>query len=184
MNLDQAKQTFVIEARELIQSMEESLLSLEAAPEDKDTVDALFRSVHTIKGSGGIFGFDPIVAFAHVVEGVLGEMRNGKAAAGYNLIALLLSCGDHLRTRNCWPGATRCSNSSTGIQVPAGIRAKPAPAATCRRAAGPRRLPRAEARSRAAIGISRCASDPTCCVTEWTRYRSCAIWEHSVKWST
>ncbi len=96
MNLDQAKQTFVIEARELLQSMEESLLSLEAAPDDKDTVDALFRSVHTIKGSGGIFGFDPIVAFAHVVEGVLGEMRNGKAAAGYDLVALLLSCGDHL----------------------------------------------------------------------------------------
>ena len=96
MNLDQAKQTFVIEARELLQSMEESLLSLEAAPDDKDTVDALFRSVHTIKGSGGIFGFDPIVAFAHVVEGVLGEMRNGKVAGGRDLVALLLSCGDHL----------------------------------------------------------------------------------------
>ncbi len=96
MNLDQAKQTFVIEARELTQSMEESLLSLEAAPDDKDTIDALFRSVHTIKGSAGIFGFDPIVAFAHVVEGVLGEIRNGKAAVGYDLVALLLSCGDHL----------------------------------------------------------------------------------------
>ncbi|OHC94187.1 MAG: chemotaxis protein CheA [Sphingomonadales bacterium RIFCSPHIGHO2_01_FULL_65_20] len=52
--------------------------------------------MHTIKGSGGIFGFDPIVAFAHVVEGVLGEIRNGKAAVGYDLVALLLSCGDHL----------------------------------------------------------------------------------------
>ncbi len=96
MNLDQAKQTFVIEARELLRSMEEALLHLETASEDKDTVDALFRAVHTIKGSAGVFGFEPIVAFTHIVEGVLGGMRNGKAPIGHDLIALLLSCGDHI----------------------------------------------------------------------------------------
>lgn len=96
MNLDQAKQTFVIEARELLRSMEEALLYLETASEDKDTVDALFRAVHTIKGSAGVFGFEPIVAFTHIVEGVLGGMRNGKAPIGHDLIALLLSCGDHI----------------------------------------------------------------------------------------
>ena len=96
MNLDQAKQTFVIEARELLRSMEESLLSLETAPDDKDTMDALFRSAHTIKGSAGIFGFESIVAFTHVVEGVLGAMRDGETSIGYDLVALLLSCGDHI----------------------------------------------------------------------------------------
>ncbi len=98
MNLDQAKQTFVLEARELLQSMEEFLLALEASPKDQETMDALFRSVHTIKGSAGIFDYEPIVAFTHVVESVLSEVRNGKATAGYGLIALLLSCADHIGT--------------------------------------------------------------------------------------
>ena len=96
MNLEQAKQTFVIEARDLLQGMEECLLALETAPHDKDTMDALFRSVHTIKGSAGIFDFEPIVAFTHVVEGVLGELRNGKISIDEDLTALLLSCGDHI----------------------------------------------------------------------------------------
>ena len=96
MNLDQAKHTFIVEARELLRSMEESLLSLEAAPDDKDTVDALFRSVHTIKGSAGVFGFEPIVIFTHVAEGVLDDMRDGKTPIDYDLIALLLSCDDHI----------------------------------------------------------------------------------------
>ena len=96
MNLDQAKQTFVIEARELLRNMEEFLLLLETMPDDKGTLDALFRCVHTIKGSAGVFGFEPIVAFTHVVEGVLSEMRSGKMPVGYDLVALLLSCGDHI----------------------------------------------------------------------------------------
>lgn len=96
MNLDQAKQTFIVEARELLRSMEESLLSLETAPESRGTVDDLFRSVHTIKGSAGVFDFEPIVTFTHVVENVLSGMRNEKTMADYDLIALLLSCGDHL----------------------------------------------------------------------------------------
>ncbi len=96
MNLEQARQTFVIEAHDLLKRMEEYLLALETAPDDKDTLDALFRSVHTIKGSAGIFDFEPIVAFAHVVEGVLGDIRNGKMSVDYDLAALLLSCGDHI----------------------------------------------------------------------------------------
>ncbi len=96
MNLDQARQTFIVEARELLRSMEETLLSLETAPEDRDTVDALFRAMHTIKGSAGIFDFDPIVTFSHVVENVLNDMRNGKVTADHDLIALLLSCDDHI----------------------------------------------------------------------------------------
>lgn len=96
MNLEQAKQTFVIEARELLKGMEECLLVLETAPADKDTMDALFRCVHTIKGSAGIFDFEAIVAFAHVAEGVLGEIRNGKIFIDKELAELLLACGDHI----------------------------------------------------------------------------------------
>lgn len=96
MNLEQAKQTFVIEARELLKDMEECLLALETAPADKDTMDALFRCVHTIKGSAGVFDFESIVAFAHVAEGVLDEIRNGKISIDKELAELLLACGDHI----------------------------------------------------------------------------------------
>jgi two-component system, chemotaxis family, sensor kinase CheA len=95
MSLDQAKQTFVIEARELLRDMEQQLLDLERM-QDKDTIDAVFRCAHTIKGSAGIFGFDPIVDFTHVVEGVLGDVRRGRATLDRDLTALLLSCADHI----------------------------------------------------------------------------------------
>jgi two-component system chemotaxis sensor kinase CheA len=96
MNLDQALQTFLIEARELLQAMEEALLNLESEPDDKEAIGAVFRAAHTIKGSAGLFGLDPIVAFTHVAENVLDKVRNGEIAVDSDLIALLLSAGDHI----------------------------------------------------------------------------------------
>ncbi|HWV16867.1 MAG TPA: chemotaxis protein CheA [Cellvibrio sp.] len=95
-NLDQVMQTFIQEARELLQTMEESLLHLEGAPEDADTIDAVFRAAHTIKGSAGLFGLTPIVSFTHILEDVLDRLRDGAISIDKNLIALLLQSGDHL----------------------------------------------------------------------------------------
>lgn len=50
INLDQAQQTFIVEARELLQAMEQSLLQLESEPGDQDAIGAIFRAAHTIKG--------------------------------------------------------------------------------------------------------------------------------------
>lgn len=94
--LDQALQTFFVESRELLQSMEESLLTLESEPNDKEAIGAVFRAAHTIKGSGGMFGLDGIVAFTHVVENVLDRVRSGEVPINSDLIALLLSCRDHI----------------------------------------------------------------------------------------
>lgn len=96
MNMDQALQTFLVEARELLQAMEEALLNLESEPDDKEAIGAVFRAAHTIKGSAGLFGLDPIVAFTHVAENVLDKVRNGEIAVDSDLIALLLSAGDHI----------------------------------------------------------------------------------------
>ncbi len=96
MNMDQALQTFLIEARELLQAMEEALLNLETEPDDKEAVGAVFRAAHTIKGSAGLFGLEPIVAFTHVAENVLDKVRNGEIAVDSDLIAVLLSAGDHI----------------------------------------------------------------------------------------
>lgn len=102
MNLDAALQTFIAESFELLDAMEASLLSLEegAAPTHSDggeAVNAIFRAAHTIKGSAGLFGLDHVVAFTHVAESALDEVRAGRMPVTAPLIKLLLSCGDHMR---------------------------------------------------------------------------------------
>ena len=98
MELDHALQTFLMESRELLVAMEESLLGLESSPDDHDAINAIFRAAHTIKGSGGMFGLDGIVAFTHVVENVLDRVRSGEVPINVDLIALLLLCRDHIGT--------------------------------------------------------------------------------------
>ncbi len=97
INLEQAFQTFLDEARELLQLMEECLLKLESTPRDRDIIGSIFRAAHTIKGSAGLFGLDPIVSFTHVLEDLLDRVRNDEVLADRELIAVLLESGDHLQ---------------------------------------------------------------------------------------
>ncbi len=96
INLDSALQTYIVEARELLQDMEKALLQLESDPTDSDTIDRIFRGAHTIKGSAGLFGLTPVVGFTHFVEDVLDRVRDGHVAIDRDLIALLLACTDHI----------------------------------------------------------------------------------------
>ena len=96
MNMDQALQTYIEESRGLLDEMESILLRLESEPQDEETVNAMFRAAHTIKGSAGLFGLDAIVAFTHVVENVLDEVREGTQAVNGELVELLLKCCDHI----------------------------------------------------------------------------------------
>jgi|TARA_Y100000310_G_scaffold335429_1_gene417483 two-component system chemotaxis sensor kinase CheA len=95
MNLDAATQTFLQESHELLADMEDALLALEEVPADEETINTLFRAIHTIKGSSGLFGFDDVVAFTHVVETALDQVRAGERDIDSDLIAVLLSCKDH-----------------------------------------------------------------------------------------
>jgi two-component system chemotaxis sensor kinase CheA len=97
ITLDQALQTFIVEARELLQDMETSLLLLESDPGNSDTLGAIFRAAHTIKGSAGLFGLEPIIGFTHIVEDVLDRLRDGAVVISGELVALLLECGDHMQ---------------------------------------------------------------------------------------
>ena len=97
MDLDDALETFVIECRELLEDMENALLAVEQADEKDEMINAIFRAAHTIKGSSGLFSLDHIVAFTHVVESVLDQVRAGKLTINDKLVVLLLSCCDHMR---------------------------------------------------------------------------------------
>ena len=98
MNLDDVLQTFIAESQELLLLMEDALLQIEQAPDDTDTINALFRVAHTIKGSAGLFGLTPIVAFTHVAESVLDRVRGNELRVDESLSALFLEVRDHLCT--------------------------------------------------------------------------------------
>jgi two-component system chemotaxis sensor kinase CheA len=94
MNIDQVMHTFIAESRELLEQMENALLAV--AHDGPDAVNAIFRAAHTIKGSAGMFGLDPVVEFTHVAESVLDKVRDGHVPVGDELVALLLACCDHI----------------------------------------------------------------------------------------
>ncbi|MBA1275330.1 chemotaxis protein CheA [Stutzerimonas azotifigens] len=96
MNLDEILTVFIAESRELLVQMEQSLLLIEQSPTDQDTINAIFRAAHTIKGSAGLFGLDVIVGFTHVAESVLDCIRAGELEFDGELAALFLEVGDHL----------------------------------------------------------------------------------------
>ncbi|MEM7488469.1 MAG: chemotaxis protein CheA [Pseudomonadota bacterium] len=92
----QVRAGFFEECRELLEALEAGLLSVQEGAEDDDTVDAIFRSVHTIKGGAGAFGLAPLTAFAHHVETVLDAVRSGGLPLDPDLVATLLRASDHL----------------------------------------------------------------------------------------
>lgn len=96
MNFDDALPTFIEEARELLAQMEEALLRVEQMPDDAETINAIFRAAHTIKGSAGIFGFDHVVEFTHVAESVLDRVRSNKIQINSDLVVIFLGVCDHL----------------------------------------------------------------------------------------
>ncbi len=91
----QALQSFIAEARELLGTMEQGLLQLEAGA-DEEELHALFRAAHTIKGSAGLFGLDTVVRFTHHLETLLDRMRDGSVQPASDVISVLLDARDHL----------------------------------------------------------------------------------------
>jgi two-component system chemotaxis sensor kinase CheA len=90
--------TFRLEARDLLEQVELDLLTLAERPDDRETVDAVFRGLHTLKGSGAMFGFDALAAFTHHCETAFDRVRKGEVAASPALIAAVLAARDHMRT--------------------------------------------------------------------------------------
>lgn len=95
MNVDDALPGFIIESAELLKEMEAGLLQCGTAA-DPEIINLIFRSAHTIKGSAGLFGLEPIVRFVHVVETVLDVVRQQRLTMSEPLVSLLLASKDHI----------------------------------------------------------------------------------------
>lgn len=89
--------TFRQEAQDLFEQLEAALLDLEARPADPELIGTAFRALHTLKGSGAMFGFDALAAFAHHLEAAFDQLRHGTLLPTPDLVALALSAKDHLR---------------------------------------------------------------------------------------
>lgn len=90
------RQAFKEEANDLLGELESALLELEEVPDDHDLIDRVFRAMHTVKGSGAMFGFDDIAAFTHDVETAFDKVRSGEVAVTKKLLDLTLSARDHI----------------------------------------------------------------------------------------
>lgn len=96
MAFDPALETYIAESRELLEEMEHGLLNLEQEEDKIESLNAIFRAAHTVKGSAGMFGLDQIVAFTHGVESLLDQLREGQMDVDGDMIEVLLECRDHI----------------------------------------------------------------------------------------
>ena len=94
--LEQFRKTYFEECAELLDALQANLDSLANGSGDNDTLHAIFRSVHSIKGGAGAFGFDALVAFSHVFESLLDAMREQKVSTTPDVTQLLLRASDAL----------------------------------------------------------------------------------------
>ncbi len=95
--IDTFRQSFREEAREIAIELEAALLALHEQPEDTVIVGRVFRALHTIKGSGSMFGFERLAAFTHNLETMFDEVRNGRMEVSAHLVDLTLAALDHIR---------------------------------------------------------------------------------------
>lgn len=93
--IGQAVASFVTEAREILEDLEDQLLRLETAP-SQGLIDAIFRALHTIKGSGAMFGFVPLSQFTHHFETAFEAVRSGRLEVSKPLVDVSLQARDHM----------------------------------------------------------------------------------------
>jgi len=96
-SVDRFKQGFREEAREILVELESTLLELNEKHDDLELVGRVFRSMHTLKGSGAMFGFDDLAAFTHHLETAFDAVRNGQLAITADLIDLALAALDQIK---------------------------------------------------------------------------------------
>ncbi|MGA9138617.1 MAG: chemotaxis protein CheA [Methanocella sp.] len=96
MDMSAYRDMFVSEAREHLQSFNQSLLALEKSPSDTDVIQEIFRSAHTLKGMSASMGFKDMEKLCHRMENLLDRVRNGNLAFDSTLATLLFQALDAL----------------------------------------------------------------------------------------
>lgn len=95
---EQFQDAFFDEVAEHLAVVEEGLLALEQRPENRDLLNTIFRSAHSIKGGSAMFGFNAVAQFTHKIETLLDLLRTGQRAVSPSIVDLLLKSTDCLKT--------------------------------------------------------------------------------------
>jgi len=95
--MDNFKRKFVEEAHDLLNELEVVLLKIESDSENKETIEHIFRIMHTLKGNSAMFGFNMIDQYTHQLETIYDLIRNGKMIITSDLMDLTLASVDHIR---------------------------------------------------------------------------------------
>jgi two-component system, chemotaxis family, sensor kinase CheA len=96
-DMDEIIEDFIIEAGELIDSLDQDLLNLEQTPDNLDLLNQIFRPVHTIKGNASFLGFDKLTRFTHQLENLLDKLRSGDQKASPEVIDIILEGVDVMK---------------------------------------------------------------------------------------
>lgn len=89
--------SFFVECEELLESLQDALSDMEEGNHDNETINIVFRAVHSIKGGAGAFGLDALVGFAHRYETVLDELRSGRMTITPEAMKLFFQAADFLQ---------------------------------------------------------------------------------------
>lgn len=100
--------SFFIECEELLENLQDALNVMDDGSSDPETINIVFRAVHSIKGGAGAFGLDALVGFAHRFETVMDEIRSGRLEAAPDTIKLFFKAADTLHDH------VRASRDDTG----------------------------------------------------------------------
>ena len=94
-DLNPAVEAYVQESRDILEGLETALLDLEQNP-DHETIDLVFRGLHTLKGGGAMFGFRQMSGFIHHFEDAFDRVREGKLAVSSELVNVVLRARDEM----------------------------------------------------------------------------------------
>jgi len=89
---------FFVEAKEHLETIEPNLLQLEKSPENLGLLNEIFRPMHSLKGASGFLGLHKINGLAHKAENILDELRQGAMSVNSEIMDIILSATDALRT--------------------------------------------------------------------------------------
>src|SRR5690625_4848762 len=91
---DEIVQDFLIESREILDALQQQLVSLEQRPDDAELLNAVFRGFHTIKGGAGFLSLDPLVDVCHLTEDLFNLLRSGERTVTSELMDVVLQALD------------------------------------------------------------------------------------------
>ncbi|MFZ9886979.1 MAG: Hpt domain-containing protein, partial [Myxococcota bacterium] len=97
VDLDEAIQEFLIESRENLDQLDRDFVALETQPGDPGRIAAIFRTIHTIKGTAGLLGYQNLEHLAHAGESVLSNVRDETLTLTPQLTSALLAMVDRIR---------------------------------------------------------------------------------------